>query len=204
MAFTDELAFYLFMLSFAGFLLAYLMTDTYLSYRKDKMDITTHLDNLSIPLGVVGLYLLVVGITSQFTWFLPGSYDILFFDPIVAFGLILVAFALAIRFKVKLRYVGFLSLLFGVMTIWYGISGYNLNLTKTPLEFLALFVLFGVSGVLTFPATLILDDFPRSKKNMPWSWNAILATLWFLLILASIAAFATGGIALPGHLANPP
>ncbi|MCL4400376.1 MAG: DUF981 domain-containing protein [Candidatus Parvarchaeota archaeon] len=204
MGFTDELVFYLFTLAFAAFTLAYLMTDAYFAYREDKMDIKNSLNSLSIPIMLIGAYLLVVGVVSQFTWFLPGAYDILFFDPIVAFGLVLVAGAVAIRYNVKLRYVGFLSLLFGAMAIWYGISGYNLGLTKAPLEFLALFTLFGAAGIMTFPATLIVDNFPRRKLEMPMSWNTALAILWILLILAGIAAAAIGAIALPAHLATPP
>ncbi len=204
MAFTDELVFYLFTLAFSGLLLAYFMTDAYLDYRKGKMEIKKRLESLSLPLLLLGGYLLVIGVVSQFTWFLPGAYDILFFDPIVAFGLILIAFSLSARYDVASKYVGFMALLFGIMTVLYGVFGYNIGLTKEPLEFLALFVLFGASGIMTFPATLIIDNFPRTKSAMPKYWHFFLAVLWLLLIFAGAAAFTIAVGALPAHLANPP
>ncbi len=204
MAFTDELAFYLFSISFSALLLAYLMADAYWAYRKGQMSLKPMLESLSITMAIVAVYTLIIGVVSQFMWFLPGPYNILFFDPLVAFGIIMLAFSLSIRLRVKTSYAGFLSLMFGGMTIWYGISSYSLGLTKEPFELLALFILFGLAAIFTFPASLILDKFPKRKIDMPMSWNILLAVLWILLIAAGIVAFIIGGAALPGHLASPP
>ncbi|MCL4399287.1 DUF981 domain-containing protein [Candidatus Parvarchaeota archaeon] len=202
--FVDELAFDLFVLAFGAFLLAYLLSDVYLSYRKKHLEVKSRLLGLSVPIGIIGVYLLIVGIVSQLSWFLPGPYNMLFYDPMVAFGLILVAFSLGIRYNLKLDYIGFLALMAGIMTIWYGISGYKLGLTKTPLEFLGLFVLYGVAGILTWPVLMMFNRVHRGIKTIPLSWQVIIATLWVVLILSGIAAAIIGGFALPGHLANPP
>ncbi len=62
--FVDELVYYLFVLAFAGFLLAYMMSEMYLAYRKGKMDIHARLESLSVPLIFLGGYLLVTGVIS--------------------------------------------------------------------------------------------------------------------------------------------
>ncbi len=105
-AFIDELAYYLFGIAFAAFLLAYLASVMYLSYRKDRMDMRSHLEDMSVPLGFLGGYLLVMGAISQMTWFLPGAYNILFYDPMVSLGLLLLIFAFSIKMKFKLQFTG--------------------------------------------------------------------------------------------------
>ena len=204
MVFVDDLAYYLFAIGFAGLFLAYIISKTYLSFRKGDVNLWKVLNDASIPMAFLGGYFLLSGFVSQMTWFLPGPYNMLFYDPMVSFGLILMAFSLAVRFKAKLQYVGFLSLMSGVMTIWYGISGYNLGLTRTPTELLGLFVLFGLAAIFAYPATLIADRFPKSKKAVPHSWSMILIIFWILLVFASLIAFVIGGFALPAHLATPP
>ncbi len=108
---------------------------------------------------------------------MPGSYNILYYDPILASGLLLVAFSVSIRLKAKTQYVGFLALLFGAMTIWYGISAYNLGLSTAPPEVLGLFGLFSLAGILAYPATWIVDNFLKPNTKMPYLWNFWLATL---------------------------
>ncbi len=203
-AFIDELAYYLFGIAFAAFLLAYLASVMYLSYRKDRMDMRSHLEDMSVPLGFLGGYLLVMGAISQMTWFLPGAYNILFYDPMVSLGLLLLIFAFSIKMKFKLQFTGFLALMMGIMTIWYGINGYNLSLTKAPLEMLGMFVLYGLAGVFAFPVSVIMDRFPKHKRDMRLGWNTILVIFWILLVLAGISAIVIGGGAVSAHLAAPP
>ncbi len=204
MVFVDELAFYLFSLAFSSLILAYFMSEMYFAYRKNDMDIRSRLEGLSMPIGLMGGYLLVTGVVSQFIWSLPGAYDILFFDPLVSFGLILAGLSLSIRYKTATRYIGFLALLFGVMTILYGVNAYLIGLSEAPLEVLILFVIFGGAAIMTYPATYIMDRFPKSKRGMKLSYRAVLVTLWILLIAGGLLAFTIGGMALPGHLATPP
>src|ERR1700729_1209085 len=127
MAFVDNLAFSLTAISFAGFLILYMISSMYLVYRKGRKNFYDYLISAAIPLGIIGAYMVVMALWGQSTWPLPGSYNILFYDPLLAFGIVTLSFSLAIKAKVRLEYVGFLALMVGVMVIAYGIEGYNLG-----------------------------------------------------------------------------
>ncbi len=202
--FVDELAFYLFMLGFAGLLLAYVILNIYSLYRRKKGNLNFELKSVSVPLAGLGIYMTIVGLIGQLTWFLPGPYNILFLDPLVAFGLLLIIFAVSVRFRLKLQYAGILALLTGFMTVYYGFSGYQLNLTAAPLEMFAMFSLFGLAGVLAYPVSVMVDRFNEHEKNTWLGWHLILLVFLILIVFASLAALYAGAVALPAHLASPP
>jgi putative membrane protein len=204
MAFVDDLTFELFVLAFSGFVFVYLMSRLYLDYRHKKQRVQERLESASIAILITGVYIFLIALVSQITWFLPGAYNILFYDPFMALGVLMVAFALSARYKYKLQYVGLLGLLFGIMTIWYGVSAYDLGLTSEPLAMLALFVLFGAAGLLSYPITLILDALPGYKKRIWLGWNVILVLFWLFLVVGSLLAAYIGVSAVPAHLAKPP
>ena len=66
MVFIDNLAYSLFSVSFAGFLLFYTVISIYLSYKRKGKNFTDHLNGASVPLALIGLYVLVTGIWGQF------------------------------------------------------------------------------------------------------------------------------------------
>ncbi len=204
MPFIDNLAYSLFSLGFAGLLLLYIVTSMYLAYRKGQKDYSQHLESAGIPLLLVGAYIVIAGFWGQITWPLPGSYNILFYDPFVTFGLLILAFALCIRYGVRLEYAGFFGMLAGIMTLIYGAEGYSIGLTSAPLALLALFACFGIAGVLSYPVALIADRLPGFKKN-PWpGWTAILAIFWIFLLAASLIAGYIGASAISTHLITAP
>ena len=204
MAFIDNLAFLLFTISFAGLLLLYTVSSMYLVYRSRKKDYIGHLEGASVPMMIVGAYLVVAGFVGQILWPLPGSYNILFFDPLVSFGLVTLSFAIAIRFKVNLEYAGFFGLLVGAMTLIYGWQGYNIGLTQEPFALLALYIFYGIAGLLSYPVALIADRLPGLQKN-PWiGWHIILVIFWLMLFAASITSAYIGTAAIAGHLVSAP
>ncbi|MGC8479375.1 MAG: DUF981 family protein [Candidatus Micrarchaeia archaeon] len=93
---------------------------------------------------------------GQLTWPLPGSYNILFFDPLMSLSIVLIGFAWSVRARIKIHYVGLFSLIVGLMTIDYGITGYMLRLTQSPLAFMGLFVAYEIIGILAFPVSLMM------------------------------------------------
>ncbi len=202
MAFIDNLAYGLFSISFAGFLLLYTALSMFLAYKRKQRNLTEYLKGACIPIAIIGIYLLITGIWGQFVWPLPGSYNILFYDPLVSFGILLIAFSMAIKYDVKLEYVGFLGLLIGIMAIVYGIEGYNIGLTSAPIALLLMYLFYGLSGIFSYPISLIADRLPGSRSNN--TWLIILAIFCLLLFLASALSSYIGILAIPQHLLSAP
>ncbi len=204
MVFIDNVAYSLFLLSLAGFIVLYLLGSVFWEFRKGKKDFEACIAGASVPLMLVGLYMVITGAYGQFTWPLPGSYNILFYDPLVSFGLVILALALAIRFKTRYDYVGFFALLVGVMTIFYGIQGYSIGLTLVPEALLGLYVFFGIAGIFAYPVSLIMERLPGLKKN-PWKgWYLCLAIFFLAMLAASLISGYIAIEAIPAHLLNPP
>ncbi len=205
MVFIDNLAANLFAISFGGFLLLYVVLSMSLDFfRNHAKDYQKHLKGSSVPMLVVGIYLFASAFWGQSVWPLPGSYNILFYDPLIAFGILLIAFSLAIRYRVSLEYAGFLGLMVGFMTIGYGIQGYNIGLTSAPIALLAMYFFYGIAGILSYPVALIADRLPGLQKK-PWAgWYMVLALFCIFLFLASGVAALVGIGAVPAHLVLAP
>lgn len=199
MGFIDNLAFGLFSITVAGLMLLYSAVSIYLSYKKNPKTLSESIKNAAVPLFFLGGYFVIIGLFGQFTWTLPGAYNILFDDPLIAFGIILLAFATIARVGGNMEYVGFLSLLFGVMVIIYGITGYNVGLTLAPIALLAMYFFFGLTGILFYPISLAI------QKKSTGTWTIILIGLFCLSIFAgSCISGYIGFEAIGGHLLNPP
>ncbi len=205
MVFIDDLAYGLFSISFAGFILLYTISSMYLVYRSGKKDYIDHLEAASVPMLLVGGYLAILGIWGQFAWPLPGSYNILFFDPMIAFGLVVLAFAIAIMRKVNLEYAGFFGLLVGIMTLIYGWQGYNIGLTLEPFALLLLYAFYGIAGIFAYPVSMIADRLPGHQKGNTWiGWHITLIIFWLALFAASMTSAYIGMSAIGGHLVSAP
>ncbi len=203
MVFVDLLTSQLFVLGFSGIVLVYATVQAGMLYRKGK-EIEGHLRSAQIPLALFGLYALVTGLFGQFAWPLPGSYNILYYDIFTLWGLFLLAGAWALHSRLKLQYVGLISLLIGCMAIWYGVCAYNLGLSMAPIAVLGLFGLFGFAGILGYPVTLMLDREQQKIKNKWRGWYILLGLFVIVLLLASAVAIFVAASAVPAHLASPP
>jgi len=203
MVFIDLLTGQLFVLGFSGLILAYTVINGALSYRKGK-DFEKVMKSGQIPLALLGAYIFITGVYGQFTWPLPGSYNILYYDIFPLWGIFLMASAWALRSKLNLQYVGFMALLIGAMSVFYGYTGYQLGLSQAPIAVLGLFGLFGLSGIFGFPVTMMFDRAMEKKKNASAVWMVLLAVFLIALILASLLAIYIGVSAVPAHLASAP
>jgi putative membrane protein len=204
MEFIDNLAYSLFIISIAGFMLLYTMVSMYGSYKKGNKNFSNYLKSAGVPMTLLGLFMIVTGVWGQFTWPLPNSYNILFYDPLVSFGIVLLSFSIGIKYNTRLEYAGVLALLFGVMLMLYGFEGYNIGLTEEPIALLSLYLMYGAVGIFAFPVSLIADRSPGLKKN-PWAgWTVILLVFLALLLFSSLLAAYLGYAAIGGHLLNPP
>lgn len=204
MVFIDNLAYSLFSISFASFLLLYTVISMYLVYRRGQRTYTDYLRSASVPLLLIGLYMVVQALWGQFTWPLPASYNVLFYDPLLSFGLLLVGFFLSVRHQVRLEYIGFLGLLVGIVVILYGIQAYQLGLTKSPIAMLAMYALFGLSGILSYPVSLIADRLPGHKKEVWVGWYVFLGLFCILILLAGLLSAGAGVQAVFQHLISAP
>ncbi|HLH86283.1 MAG TPA: DUF981 domain-containing protein [Thermoplasmataceae archaeon] len=203
-AFVDDLALDLFLLSLAGVVSIYITASAYIAYRRNKVtDVEEIMRPAVFPLGVIGGLILLMGIAGELVWPLPGSYNILFFDPFTIFGIILVALAVALGLKHKLQFVGILAFFSGLIAIYYGVNAYMDHMTSSPIAMLGLYIAFGLTGMFTYPTTLIYDLLP-GKQNVSKGWTVVLVIFWIGLIVSAFLAAFTAIEAVPQHLLSPP
>lgn len=122
------------------------------------------LHGAAVPIGAVGIATTALSLWGEMTWpFLASDglagYNIFFFDALLLFGLLLVAYATAAYFGTRMQYVGLFALVAGGVTAFYGYTGYTASpaFTKDPLDTLLLYLGFAVAGILAFPASVIID-----------------------------------------------
>lgn len=201
--FIDDLAFELFTLSLVGVISLYMTTSVYLAYRKGVKDIEKVLRPGAYPLGILGGIITIMSIYGEMTWPLPSSYNILFYDPYLMLGLILVMMSVSIILNQKLQYVGVIALFAGLIAIYYGVSAYTDKMTASPFAMLGLYIAFGLTGVFTYPATLIYDTLP-GKEKVSKAWTVTLVIFWIGLVVSAVLASVTGVPAVSQHLISPP
>ncbi|MCY0851830.1 MAG: DUF981 family protein [Thermoplasma acidophilum] len=203
MAFIDDLAMELFTLSLVGVLSLYLTGTAYLAYRKGVKDIEEVMKPGAFPLLVLGMIITIMGIYGEMTWPLPGSYNILFYDPYLILGLILLMVAISLILKQKLQYTGIIALFAGLIAIYYGANAYIDKMTASPIAMLGLYIAFGLTGVFTYPTTLIYDLLP-GKAKVSKLWMVVLIIFWIGLVVSAVLAALTAIEAVPQHLLKPP
>ncbi|MEM1859812.1 MAG: DUF981 family protein, partial [Metallosphaera sp.] len=145
---------------------------------------------------------------GEFTWTLPGSYNILFYDVYLLMGIIILSYSIAVYMEKRLQTTGIFALFVGLITIYYGVVGYRLGLTEEPLALLGLYVAYGIAGILGYPVTVILDRL-RSQavenKDPPiGAWIVVFVLFWLAVIVAGILGAVIGIETIPAHLAHAP
>jgi len=218
MPFVDPLALQLFTLAFVAVQLFYSGVVGYMTYvRHGRRQTLEHLRAQVVPLAGIGAIVFAIGLWGEFVWPLPGSYNILFFDPYLLLGVILIAFAVSVALRIRTQYVGLMAGMTGALSIYYGIHAYQLNLTSEPLFMLFLYIALGGTAVLTFPLTIAIDrmiigpelegkpDVDRRPVTLWWKVGLVAFLIFLLFAAASaIISIGIGGGALSSHLANPP
>ena len=203
MAFIDDLAMELFTLTLVGVVSIYMTGTAYLAYRKGEKNIEEIMKPGVMPLGILGGIIVVMGVYGEMTWPLPGSYNILFYDPYLILGLIILMMAVALGLKQKLQYTGIIALFAGAIAIYYGANAYLDKMTSSPIAMLGLYIAFGLTGMFTYPTTLIYDMLP-GKGRVSKGWTVILVLFWIGLIVSAVLAAVTAIEAVPQHLLSPP
>jgi putative membrane protein len=226
MTFVDTLAFQLFSLAFVSGALFYSGLVGYVTYlRYGPRRTFEHLRSQAVPLAGLGVVIAAIGLWGEIAWPLPGSYNILFFDPYLLLGVILIGYAVCLGIRWRTQYIGLLAAMTGMLSIYYGANAYNLGLTKDPLEMFLLYVALGGTAIFTFPVTLWIDRYvltplispdstpgglsPDSKPSAATSMEVkvLFGLFLFFLLFALGSAIATlfvGGNALSSHLSYAP
>ncbi len=166
MAFIDILALEEATLLIAAVLIGYVGVIGFFAMRRnDPPGLKSALRGAAIPIGSLGVVVTTLAIWGEVAWPLPGSYNILFTDVYLLFGLTLVILAVSMAGALKLQYAGLFALAAGGVSIAYGWAGYGLGMTKEPLETFLLYGAFGLAGILAFPATFVVDRYFEHPDN---------------------------------------
>lgn len=203
MPFIDDLAMELFTLALVGVMSLFMTSKAYLAYRSGEKDIEAVLKPGAFPLGILGGIIVIMGLYGEMTWPLPGSYNILYYDPYLVLGLVILMIAASIWLRFKLQYAGIMALFSGLIAVYYGANAYMQGMSAAPLAMLGLYLAFGITGIFTFPTTLIYDMLPEKGKAST-AWNLVLIIFWIGLIISAILAALTAAEAVPQHLLNAP
>ncbi len=233
MVFVDDLAFSMILLVLVAATVAYTVVVELYSYsRRGPAGLGETLRESAVPMIVVGIVALALGLWGEFTWPLPGSYNILFFDVYTLFGVMVLGFGLSVYFGFRLQFMGALSLMSGCIVIAYGASGYYLGMTSEPYAMFLLYGGWGLVAILAFPVAVISDrltkmtaeaitvatiklDEARSatgktltgKRSMypiPTYWLVVGLVFALVLVLAMAATFAILGNTIWTHLQKAP
>ncbi|MHB1470677.1 MAG: DUF981 family protein [Thermoplasmataceae archaeon] len=151
-------------------------------------------EQLVVPAFVIGMFDLISGYEMSFTWPLPSGYNMLFGDPLLFFGLLLVAASVMVYKNMK---VSSLSILFVILGIYVltgagSILTYHLESGNNLISAMGLFIIDGVAAILAPVVTM--------KPAGPGKFVYYLE--FVLLVLGSLLALFIGYLALPGHLVD--
>lgn len=206
--YIDNLAFQMLTLVMTSGVVVYVTGKMYLEFRKNgTKNVEATLRQAMFPLGLLGALITALGFWAEITWPFPdplAQFNILFGDPYLLFGIILLSMALSIAFKQKLQYAGFFALLGGIMAVYYGSTIYSYQYTQEPLASLGMYLAFGVAGILTWPATLAYDSMDEKASGPSTSWGILLFLFWLAFILAAIFTGLIGVPAVFSHAGATP
>lgn len=172
MAFVDDLGLQLILIGLISLTIFYVGVRTYIRYRSGGNDKAMSELKSSAPIiGILGFVLLSFALWGEMTWPLFAgtaalSYNILFFDPMLLFGIILLSFALALAFNLRTQFIGLFAMATGGVIMYYGAHAYILGMTREPIALLGLYLAYGLSGVMTFPMSLLIDRM-LAARTMP-------------------------------------
>lgn len=116
------------------------------------LDLNTERQRRWVPgFLMTGLLSSLTGLHMIFTWPLPGSFNILFGEMSVFFGVLMLGLALVILMKLDLLPIAIYGTVVGIAAIIIGIQVLNLGLTQSPPLAGAAFIWVGLIGLFSIP-----------------------------------------------------
>ncbi len=218
MVFVDYLAFGLLSISIVSLLILYLTVDAYFRYsRTGDVHVENFLKEGAVPLALFGGVIFILGFYSEIMWPIQiattnvaaakafAGYNILFFDPLFLMGIVVIAFAMTVRFGYKMQTFGVLALYAGIAAIYYGYEGFKLNMSSEPTALLLMYFAFGSVGILSYPITLLIDHMQTTSRPLIRGWSMILFVLFWVAVIGAIASSGYIGFSAVGsHMASAP
>ena len=218
MVFVDYLAFGLLSISIVSLLILYLTVDAYFRYsRTGDVHVENFLREGAVPLALFGGVIFILGFYSEIMWPIQiattnvaaakafAGYNILFFDPLFLMGIVVIAFAMTVRFGYKMQTFGVLALYAGIAAIYYGYEGFKLNMSSEPTALLLMYFAFGSVGILSYPITLLIDHMQTTSRPLIRGWSMILFVLFWVAVIGAIASSGYIGFSAVGsHMASAP
>jgi uncharacterized membrane protein len=197
MAFLDNLALIEVLLLLAAVVLAYGGVMSWWALRhNDAKGLHKVLRGMAVPLAGIGIVTTVLALWGEMTWPFPategmGGYNIFFFDPLILFGLVLMAYAASSYLSLRLQYVGLFALVAGGAVAFYGYTGYTANpaFTKDPFDTLLLYAGFAAAGIFALPATVIVDYYLGAVEALKAPFTSARATR-----VSRLERFGTRGV----------
>jgi uncharacterized membrane protein len=180
------------------------------SYRRKDLDrAEKNLREGAWLIGFLGALIGILAIWAETTFPLTEGtstvYNVFFFDPLVLLAFLTIGFAVLVTFRLPTHFIGFMGVIVGIGILYYAIHGYQLGLTKEPLETLLLYCAFGGVAILLYIPTLFIDWFivgPRLPSVQPIAssptpayprlWTGLLGFFMAVVFLAGLAAVLYG------------
>ncbi len=186
----ENIDFLLFLLGAASAIVFYLTVVSFARYIKpEKVDMYKIVGGGIMPILIIGICMFLISAYMKVTMQMPEPYSYLILNPLMAASIVFMAFALTVWAKQEAHYVGLLALLTGLLTLYYGVAGYQLGITSVPVDFGILYASFGMVGILAFPVSLIMDIVPGMTKRHSRMWGAYLTMFWVFLAIGIATAF---------------
>ena len=182
--FIDPLTVMLLSLGMSALLLALY----YFRVGSGKKDISS----LVVPAFILGLFNAVSGFLMSFTWPLPGSYNMLFGDPLLVLGLLMIAGSYMISKGMDVKALSLLGFLLGIYLL-VGMIGITQFHMETGNDWLTATGLYGFSMLAAiFSPILYLK--PKGSNRYAYYFEV------FLLVVVMLLALLIGYMGFYEHL----
>lgn len=184
--FIDPLTVMLLSLGMSALLLALY----YFKVGSGKKDISS----LVVPAFILGLFNAVSGFLMSFTWPLPGSYNMLFGDPLLVLGLLMIAGSYMISKGMDVKVLSLLGFLLGVYLIvgMIGITQFGMESGNDWLTATGLYAFSMLAAI--FSPILYLK--PKGSNRYAYYFEV------FLLVVVMLFALLIGYMGLDEHLGS--
>ena len=182
--FIDPLTVMLLSLGMSALLLALY----YFKVGSGKKDISS----LVVPVFILGLFNAVSGFLMSFTWPLPGSYNMLFGDPLLVLGLLMIAGSYMISKGMDVKALSLLGFLLGIYLLvgMIGITQFHMETGNDWLTATGLYAFSMLAAI--FSPILYLK--PKGSNRYAYYFEV------FLLVVVMLLALLIGYMGFYEHL----